>query len=103
HEGVVWFHDKGSAVATFAVQIGAATASETTAETITDVDDPPLDTPTLSRPNVDAADPGAFPMFGVPLNSVIGLLGERGATLLHLENDRSCGADWVSYRYFVRK
>jgi hypothetical protein len=50
----------------------------------------------------DVDDPGDFPMFGVPVHSVAGLIADHGATLLHVENDRSCGDDWVSYRYFVR-
>jgi len=36
------------------------------------------------------------------VHSVVGLIADHGATLLHVENDRSCGDDWVSYRYFVR-
>jgi hypothetical protein len=45
---------------------------------------------------------GEFPMYGVPVHSVAGLIARHGATLLHIENDRSCGEDWVSYRYVAR-
>ena len=41
-------------------------------------------------------------MFGVRLRSVVRLIAECGGTLLHVENDRTCGEDWVSYRYIVR-
>jgi len=47
-------------------------------------------------------DPGEFPMYGVPLDTVVRLVTGQGATLVHVESDRSCGDDWVSYRYFVR-
>ncbi len=30
------------------------------------------------------------------------LIANRGETLLHAENDRTCGEDWVSYRYIAR-
>jgi SAM-dependent methyltransferase len=56
----------------------------------------------LTGVRMDVDDPGEFPMYGVPLNTVAGLIADHGATLLHIENDRSCGEDWVSYRYFVR-
>ena len=41
-------------------------------------------------------------MYGVPLHTVVRLIADCGATLLHIENDRSCGDDWMSYRYVVR-
>ena len=49
-----------------------------------------------------ADDSEAFPMFGVRLNSVVQLIAGCGGTLLHVENDRTCGEDWVSYRYIAR-
>ena len=42
-------------------------------------------------------------MYGIPLNVVVATIAGCGGTLLHVENDRSCGDDWMSYRYFVRK
>ena len=41
-------------------------------------------------------------MYGVPLNTVAGLIAAHDATLLHIHSDLSGGEDWVSYRYFVR-
>jgi hypothetical protein len=32
---------------------------------------------------------------------IAGLIADEGHAL-HIENDRSCGDDWVSYRYFVQ-
>ena len=52
--------------------------------------------------NTEVDNPGDFPMHGVPLDAVVRLIAEQGATLLHIENDHSCGDDWVSYRYFIR-
>ena len=113
HEDVLWFHDRGSEAVRLAVRVGddemdsgavaegasqAGAPSQATAAA--DGESPEI--PRLPRAQMDVDDPGEFPMYGVPLHSVVGLLTEHGATLLHIENDRSCGDDWVSYRYFVR-
>ena len=42
-------------------------------------------------------------MYAVDTNIVTGLIARYGGMLLQIENDRSCGEDWVSYRYFVRR
>ena len=42
-------------------------------------------------------------MYAVDTNIVTGLIARHGGMLLQIENDRSCGEDWVSYRYFVRR
>jgi len=113
HEGVLWFHDRGSEVVRLAVsvgEIGMETADEPSAASPVEPPSPPaaardggvLEASGVTGAQTDVDDPGEFPMHGVPLDAVASLIAEHGATLLHIENDRSCGDDWVSYRYFAR-
>ncbi|HEV3060899.1 MAG TPA: class I SAM-dependent methyltransferase [Vicinamibacterales bacterium] len=113
HEGVLWFQDRGSEVVRLAVcvapnEIDTALASSIpssvdarthSAEALNGGSFQALASPGAK---LDVDDPGEFPMHGVPLHAVAGLIAEHGATLLHVENDRSCGEEWVSYRYFAR-
>jgi hypothetical protein len=114
HEGVVWFHDKGSPVVRFVVHnafeqepdLGSSELRESRVR----VPAPPAaandgrvePTAAIAGINTDVDHPGDFPMHGVALDSVVRLIAEQRATLLHIENDRSAGDDWVSYRYFIR-
>jgi SAM-dependent methyltransferase len=116
HEGVLWFHDRGSPVARFVLGVapqaeadtvfgGEAPASPTGRRTDR-VSVPPdqwTDAPAPAGLRGDADDPGDFPMYAVDTNIVTGLIARHGGMLLQIENDRSCGEDWVSYRYFVRR
>ena len=105
HEGVLWFHDRGSEAVRLAVRVGADEMDGgPAAERASRVDPPaqPATAPVEVGGVITAEDPGEFPMYGVPVNEVVRLIADHGATLLHIENDRSCGDDWVSYRYFVR-
>ena len=109
HEGVLWFHDRDSPVVRFIVRVGVAKDSGTAAESIESgsyasvspsvVDDPQQ----IVGADTETDHSETFPMFGVRLNSVVQLIAESGGTLLHVENDRTCGEDWISYRYIVRK
>jgi len=101
HEGVLWFHDRGSEVVRLDVRVGEggdrpAVAHEPRAAQPTDARDAML-------ADTRQEDPGDFPMFGVPLDTIVRLVAGQRATLVHIDNDRSCGDDWVSYRYFVKK
>jgi len=51
---------------------------------------------------MDAENVGGFPMNGMSVQSVVSLIADCGGTLLHMDSDRSCGDDWMSYRYVVR-
>jgi SAM-dependent methyltransferase len=113
HEGVLWFHDRGAEVVRLAVcvalnQIDAALASsspscvESRAVSAAALNDGPIQALASTDGKLGVDDPGEFPMHGVALDAVAALIAEHGATLLHVENDRSCGEDWVSYRYFAR-
>jgi hypothetical protein len=113
HEGVLWFQDRGSEVVRLAVRVGedeldsrlaaeCVSRVEPTTPPAAATDGRPVETRSLTGARMDVDDPGEFPMYGVPLNTVASLIADHGATLLHIENDRSGGEDWVSYRYFVR-
>src|SRR5262249_55425745 len=108
HEGVLWFHDKGST--TERVSVGVDPAHVTVAQP---TPSPPASQPTTSDDNVSkagtflprapnaAAEP--FPMHGVPKETVLQTLKECGTEVVDVQDDRSCGNDWVSYQYFVRR
>jgi len=111
HEGVLWFHDRGSEVVRLAVRVGeneigageppAASRVEPPAHPA-GAGDGVVQASRVTDAKMEVDDPGEFPMHGVPLDAVAALVAGHGATLLHIENDRSCGDDWVSYRYFAR-
>ena len=114
HEGVVWFHDKGSAVVRFAVRnavgreldVGSREVQGSPAH-VPATPDAANDAPVapiaaIAGVNTEVDNPGDFPMYGVPLDAVVHVIAEQGATLVHIENDHSAGDDWVSYRYFIR-
>jgi SAM-dependent methyltransferase len=100
HEGVTWFHDKGSPRTRVALDVGgAALGSGVMAELVPVVPAVASGAPPLAESV--AQEPEDFPMFGVPSDEVIALIKESGLTLRHIEDDHSCGRDWISYRYFV--
>lgn len=115
HEGVTWFGDKASPTLRWAARV-RRDASERVPERHETraagerVEAEPAyhsgeaagsEPPAISNPA--APDPGDFPMYGVPTREVRALLAAGGGDLFHVEDDRSCGDDWVSYRYFVKK
>ena len=107
HEGILWFHDKGSSLVSFSIRVDrrpagdSARAGHSSDRTL---ENELIDAPEISADtSTDAENLGGFPMHGLSVNSVVGLLADCGAALLHIENDRSCGEDWMSYRYFVGK
>ena len=114
HEGVLWFGEKGSPVLRFPVRVGRpqdAGFSLTDELPISQAQTPqrpaaseelPTEMPSLAGEDGGVEDPGPFPMYGVQKEKVIDLVLSQGGELIHVENDRSCGDDWVSYRYFVR-
>jgi hypothetical protein len=102
HEGVTWFHDKGSPRTRVALDVGgAAPHAGVTAELVPVSPEVAGCAPPLAEPGVP--EPEDFPMFGVHSDEVTALIKESGLTLRHLADDQSCGRDWVSYRYFVTK
>jgi SAM-dependent methyltransferase len=114
HEGVLWFHGKGSRVVRFSVRVDVGENSDPDGDEAGPIpdrgtraaapsDERSIEAPAAATADTNAEDPGAFPMYGIPLNVVVATIAGCGGTLLHVENDRSCGDEWVSYRYFVRK
>jgi len=110
HEGVRWFRDRDSAVARFLVRVRAGgpavehVSNDEVRETArhADASTPFEVTPTLlGDPNVE--NPGDFPMFGVPTDVIQHVISACGGELLQKSDDHSCGNDWISFKYYVRK
>ena len=110
--GVVWFRERGSRSVRFRVRVS------TEPEAASDVDDAPADAastvdtaPETAAPrdealvleSSDAVDPQEFPMYGFPREDVLALLDDASLEVVAVDDDRSCGEDWISYRYFARK
>ncbi len=110
HESISWFKDKGSATFRFPVDVraGLTPPSPNASSPPPVAVGPPapfaeLDTNIYDELPVDGEDPGAIPMYGVPSAEVMAILESRGALVLYVEKDESCGRDWIGYKYFVRK
>ena len=114
HEGVVWFRDKGSPTVRFAVQVGRqedagrgrgrdqpVAPTHDASHPIAAPSRPSAEVPDVGAMQEAVTDPGDFPMHGMHRDTVVALVARHGATLHHIEDDRSCGQDWVSFRYFV--
>jgi SAM-dependent methyltransferase len=103
HEGVRWFHDQGSTVLRFAVNVGSgggeparSIAPESRSANRTDL-------PSFAPGDLSAADPGDFPMHGINTERVEQLIAAVGGDLVLKTDDHSCGPSWISHRYVVRK
>lgn len=105
HEGISWYGHKGSRTLRFTIDVsddGAAMqragASVMMQEySVPDYPDDVIPTPPASETSARAD----FPMHGVPRDKVMEIIRTHGARLVHLEEDRRAGPEWVSYRYFV--
>lgn len=42
-------------------------------------------------------------MYSVPRDEVLRLIHESGAKVINVQDDFSCGPDWISFRYFITK
>jgi SAM-dependent methyltransferase len=110
HEGILWFHDKGSSPVSFTIRVdappagvsGRAGREATGTQAGALGNEPTDDTTTPPGTDADAENLGGFPMNGMSVQSVVSLIADCGGTLLHVDSDRSCGDDWMSYRYVVR-
>ena len=110
HESISWFKDKGSATVRFPVQVRAGLAAPPPKPPAgVPAPGPPPDSSAARETAIydelpdDSEDPGAIPMYGLPSAEVMDFLDRRGAEVLYLEKDESCGREWIGFRYFVRK
>ena len=114
HEGVVWFRDKGSPAVRFTVHVGRqddvghglgreapVAPARQASQAIAAPSRPSAEVPDVGAMEEPISDQEDFPMHGVHRDTVVALIARHGATLHHVEEDRSCGQDWVSFRYFV--
>ena len=86
HEHVSWFKDRGSKTARVTAIISGA-----------------ADTPTLaSDQQTDEFQP-VMEMHGVPKQEVIDLVERNRGKVLNVERDFAAGAEWISYRYCVKR
>jgi SAM-dependent methyltransferase len=112
HEGVRWFYDRNSTVVRFPVRVRAgglqnanvtAVGASESAQQSERVRAARVEWPSAALGDPSVPDPGHFPMYGVHTDLVGQLIARYGGELLHKAVDGSCGRDWASYRYFVRK
>ena len=100
HEGISWFADKGSDTWRCKMRVAGSANMHPPDE----AGEPTVGESALSLPDVSLVEPpGPLPMHGLHHDVVKRLMGDNGATLVHLEIDERCGQEWVGYRYFVRK
>lgn len=104
HEGVTWFEYKGSRTLRFPVAVDerAADLERERAAVMQEYSLPYYPEDAFPDTQPDAPEPEPFTMHGVPHEQVLAVIKEQGGTLLHLEQDRRSGSDWVSYQYFVK-
>jgi SAM-dependent methyltransferase len=113
HEGVVWFRERGSTAVRFLVRVRP--------EKEVSVETPPVGPPEAIEspavrvsvehdriPSIELSpamrsDVKDFPMFGIPREEVLKLLAACSMKVVAVDDDRSCGDDWISYRYYAIK
>jgi SAM-dependent methyltransferase len=109
HEGVRWFEDRGSEVVRVPITVAGdhegtpITSTPDAPGAIADDDVTSGAVPSSAPGDLSRPDPGDFPMHGVHTDEVTRLIAASGGDVLMTRDDPSCGARWVSYRYFVRK
>ena len=112
HEGVVWFRERGSRSVRFPVRVSTEPADTAVITGAPAIASHTADTPAESTPprdevlvleSSDTVDPTEFPMYGIPRENVLALLADASLEVVAVDDDRSCGEDWISYRYFARK
>jgi SAM-dependent methyltransferase len=113
HEGVVWFRERGSTAVRFVVRVRPD--AEVAAETLPVVQQEAIESPhvrmsadrgqlhSLELPTKPQSEVEDFPMFGIPQHELLSLLAGCSMKVIGIDDDRSCGNDWVSYRYYAIK
>jgi SAM-dependent methyltransferase len=107
HEGISWFADRGSRVASVAVTIGAPAHSAEAAPgaSLERAGDRPVECPDIyaELPAISAVTLQDFPMHGVPRDEVLELIARHGCETFFIEDDERGGPEWRGYRYYVAK
>ena len=107
HEGISWFAHKGTPTVRFQIDVlptTTPTASSASPQLIEEYAVPAYPDDVIPKPSGALAEvppQGAFPMHGIPREQVMAIIGAHDGRLVHLEEDRRAGPEWVSYRYFV--
>jgi hypothetical protein len=102
HEGLLWFHDKGSPTERVLVTVEServvlakphqAEPARPTEGHATGADDALL-------MQIQGGEVEPFPMYGVSRAVVLETVERSGAQVVAVRDDSSCGNDWVSYQY----
>lgn len=110
HEGVVWFRERGSTAVRFLVRVRPETEVSVETPRIGQpeaIESPAVRVsvehtgiPSLELSTVMRSDVKDFPMFGIPREEVLKLLAACSMKVIAVDDDRSCGDDWISYRYY---
>ena len=112
HESFSWFKDKGSTPLVLELTIASSAPSQTSsakgdAGPRDDGLDPNLDEiiPLPEHIGKDAAgqESAAFPMYGIPRETIEAFFSSRGAHLVKVEPDQHGGTEWEGCRYIFRK
>lgn len=106
HEGVTWFERKGSPTLRFPVRVRAQSETDPADARIVlrEYPVPAYPEDVLPRPeDAPAREPEPFEMHGIPHEDVLSLVARHAGSILHIEEDRRAGAEWVSYTYFVQR
>jgi SAM-dependent methyltransferase len=113
HEGVVWFRERGSTAVRFLVRVRPE--AEVGVETPPVVQSEAIESPavrvsaehdqlqSLELATAAQSDVQDFPMFGIPQHEVLKLMAACLMKVIAVDDDRSCGDDWISYRYYAIK
>lgn len=104
HEGVTWFERKGSPTLRFPIDVIPGAAAEGDSRVaLRELAVPAYPEDILPQPaDSPGAEPEPFEMHGVPHADVLALIARHGGEVLHIQEDRRAGADWVSYTYYVK-
>jgi SAM-dependent methyltransferase len=105
HEGITWFADRGSHTLRRGVDLGevdgeirarpaAFGASVMPAHVTADL---------YSQLPAENLHIEGFPMYGIPMTTVLAILDASGGECFHVATDERGGPEWIGYRYFVRK
>lgn len=102
HEGISWFHDKGSKTVHCRITVREAAGRPHLSAGV-NVSYPALGAlPDIYEGLPDHGEITDFPMHGIPRDAVLRLIDEHGGVLFHVEPDERA-PEWWGFRYYVQK